>query len=151
MFRLNYFATVADEWMNEWMCCHRTRLSMLVPTGNVRCELQVRCVWVQRSVLISKSSFSGHWFPCKTEKEWCLLLACIRHLMLMTGPPALLRPSSCHFVSRRFISTLICLSHMVRFPPLSHWAQLMVFYVFYAQMTCEVLYAYLYTQPSVAQ
>jgi hypothetical protein len=37
--------------------------------------------------------------------------------------------------------------------PLSHWAQLMVFYVFYTQMTCEVLYTYLYDymQPSVAQ
>jgi len=36
--------------------------------------------------------------------------------------------------------------------PLSHRAQLMLFYVFYTQMTCEVLYAYLYkyTQPSVA-
>jgi len=35
--------------------------------------------------------------------------------------------------------------------PLSHWAQLMAFYVFYAQMTYEFLYAYLYMQPSVAQ
>ena len=75
-----------------------------------------RMMHLRATFIFGSRRLSGHWFPCKAVNEWCLLLACIRHLMLMTGPPALVRPSSCHFVSRRFISTLICLSHIVSFP-----------------------------------
>lgn len=104
--------TLLLSQMSEW-------INVLLQNTTVHiCSDWQRPLWITRKMRFragfwfGRRRFSGYGFPCKVDKEWCLLLACIRHLMLMT----VLRPSSFDFVSRRFISTSVCLSHTVSFP-----------------------------------